>query len=214
MGYFRAGFDVVGSDIEPQPNYPFEFVKRDILGWDPEDIRKRFDVLALSPPCQRYSITRHLHTSEHPDLVEPARALARAAGLPYIMENVPGAPLIDPITLCGSSFGMPLRRHRLFESNTSLQSPPCDHSWQNRHKPYWAHVSKSRGGTIRSGVVRVHGRQQMSPDGTSFGSEYDHRVGSVAMGIDWMTKEELNNAVPPAYTFYLGRQMLKFLQVL
>lgn len=209
MGYFRAGFDVVGIDIEPQPNYPFEFIQADAMDLDPEWIAGEFDAVAASPPCQRYSVTASLHNNEHPDLVAPTRVLLRQTGKPYIIENVPGAPLENPVMICGSTMCLPVQRHRLFESNISLSSPGCDHTWQNIHKPYFVHMSKANGGPRPTGCVSVHGGNQMSETGNAWSDDYNIWIASVAMGIDWMkTKYELNNAIPPAYTHHLGKQLL------
>lgn len=129
MGYHRAGFEVVGVDLAPQPNYPFEFIQADALEYVAEHGHE-FDVRHASPPCQAFSKTRTLHGNTHPELVEPTREALREVGGPYIIENVVGAPLEDPLMLCGSEFGMqapdvdgtPLKllRHRLFESNVPL----------------------------------------------------------------------------------------------
>lgn len=210
MGYMRRGFDVWGMDWEPQPNYPFEFTQMDVMKLDPEAIAAVFDAVVASPPCPFYSVTKSLHNRVHPDLVGATRELLRATGLPYIIENVPGAPLEDPVMLCGSSFGLPLRRHRLFESNVPLVGLPCDHEWQNRHRPYLVHKSKGRGGPKATGVISVHGNHQHTEDGSSWRSDYNVWQASVAMGIDWMkTKHELNQAIPPAYTYHLGKQLLE-----
>ena len=129
MGYHRAGFEVVGVDIKPQPHYPFEFHQADALTYPLDG----FDVIHASPPCQRWSMySRNLGTWESfPDLITPLRPLLRASGRPYVSENVEGAPLTG-IRLCGSAFGLPvlddrtyLRRHRIFESNVDLWGAPC-----------------------------------------------------------------------------------------
>src|ERR1017187_7154249 len=131
MGYSMAGMECVGVDIEPQKHYPFEFFQADAL----KVLRDRrfvdtFDVIHASPPCQCYSVTKHLSSGKHPDLVGPVRELLIATGKPYIIENVVGAPLLHPVRLCGSSFGLDLRRHRLFESNLWLRGKACRHKWQ------------------------------------------------------------------------------------
>jgi DNA (cytosine-5)-methyltransferase 1 len=128
MGYHRAGFDVVGVDIRPQLRYPFEFVQADALTFPPDG----FDAIHASPPCQRFSTTASLHTAKYPDLIEPTRRLLAATGLPYVIENVVGAPLVSPIRLCGSSFGLGVRRHRLFECGRFdvVLVPPCAHHSQ------------------------------------------------------------------------------------
>lgn len=121
-GYARAGFDVVGVDIEPQPNYPFPFIRADVTELDPRFLAT-FDFIAASPPCQRYSNAQRLMGNRHPDLVAPTRALLKAAKRPYAIENVVGAPLIDPVELCGAMFGLRVYRHRLFEYSFSVKAP-------------------------------------------------------------------------------------------
>ena len=126
MGYHRAGFEVVGVDINPQPRYPFEFHQADALEYP----LAGFDAIHASPPCQRFSTMtkRWARSSSHSDLIEPTRSRLRESMLPYVIENVAGAPLVGPIRLCGSSFGLPVRRHRLFEmSSPPLLVPPCQH---------------------------------------------------------------------------------------
>jgi DNA (cytosine-5)-methyltransferase 1 len=136
MGYSRAGFEVVGVDIEPQRRYPFEFIKGDaIVGL--ESLLARgldhyllcdFDAIHASPPCQAYGSLRALNpTKDYPRLIEPTRELLVAIGLPYVIENVPGAPLIDPVRLCGSMVGLPIRRHRLFECTFPVLRARCQH---------------------------------------------------------------------------------------
>ena len=199
MGYHRAGFDVIGVDINPQPNYPFRFIQLDVLALEmtPADIRSCFDAIHASPPCQSYTAYRrkgHGVGDGYPDLIVPTRELLVRAGLPYIIENVHGAPLREPVTLCGSSFGLDLRRHRLFESNVPLVAPPCNHSWQT---PRFAQATnrENRRRTIEVGVWRIPLERQQQ-----------------AMGVDWMSLEELSEAVPPAYTEFLGRQLAGYLR--
>src|SRR5713226_9004155 len=124
-GYARAGFEVVGVDIRPQPRYPFAFHQADALTCSLDG----FDAYHASPPCQLYSRTHRLwKSSVHPDLVDPLRQRLRATGKPYMLENVPGAPLPGSIVLCGTMFGLGVLRHRLFESNVLLFLPgPCAH---------------------------------------------------------------------------------------
>lgn len=214
MGYFRAGFDVDGVDLEPQPNYPFAFYQGEALRWDPAGIALVYDAVHASPPCQVHSRTRSLHDNPkgHLDLIPETRDLLIATGLPYIIENVPDSPLLDPVQLCGSSFALPIRRHRLFESNVPIEGLSCDHEWQERHKPYIVHKSKARGGPRPTGVVSVHGAHQHSENGTTWSQAYNIQLASIALGIDWMkTKHELNQSIPPAYTYHLGKQLLKLL---
>lgn len=198
-GYQRAGFYVVGVDIEPQPNYAGdEFVQDDALRlmsmypwWD----EPPFDAIHASPPCQAYcNLGRG---DEHPRLIEPLRPLLEATGLPYVIENVVGAPLHNPIMLCGSSFGLGVRRHRLFESNYPLMALPCAHGQQARKYRVY-----QRGRWYLSPVAHVWG---------TGGGKAREQWGD-AMGIDWMTDRELAEAIPPAFTELIGNQLLTQLQ--
>jgi DNA (cytosine-5)-methyltransferase 1 len=196
-GYADAGFEVVGVDIEPQPNYPFEFIQADALEFPLDG----FDAVHASPPCQAYSVASknwNGRASQHPDLVGPLRHRLFIVGVPYVIENVPGAPLLDPIRLCGSSFGLDLRRHRLFESNLDLKGRPCDHSWQ---APRFPEPDKRRGGRLAS-VVNVSGHAHHAGE-----RELRRR----AMQIDWMTDKQIVEAIPPAYTRFIGQQLMAHL---
>lgn len=138
VGYHRAGFDVVGVDIEPQPDYPFRFYRHDALQFLAEHARL-FDAVHASPPCQHYCRTNRGNSGNHlayPDLVADIRRALERTALPYVIENVPGAPLHDPVTLCGEMFGLRVIRHRLFESNLPLLQPehPRHRGWR-RSKP-------------------------------------------------------------------------------
>lgn len=200
VGYHRAGFDVVGVDISDQPNFPFEFDQGDALealeyvlagmdGWN-------FDAIHASPPCQAFTAYQRAgNVGEYPDLVDKTRELLRQVGLPYVIENVEGAPLIDPVKICGSMFDPPMdiRRHRLFEANWSLDHPtwPCRHKLQapERFKPA---SNRTRGrSTIEIGSWDEPLSRQQE-----------------AMGIDWMTLEELSESIPPAYTEFIGEQLM------
>lgn len=189
VGYHRAGFDVTGVDVRSQPNYPFSFVETDALEFD----LSGFDAVAASPPCQSFSAYRrkgHGVGDGYPDLIDQTRRLLQATGLPYVIENVLGAPLDSPITLCGSSFGLDVRRHRWFESNLALLAAPCDHSWQTPRFPPATNRTNLRR-TVEIGVWRIPLETQQR-----------------AMGIDWMTLPELSQAIPPAFTEHIGRQLL------
>lgn len=201
VGYQRAGFDVVGVDLDPQPNYPFEFHQHDALTLDWDWVMS-FDAIHASPPCQSYSdlAKRNRNAHEWPRLVEPVRDMLNATGKPWIIENVEGAPLIDPVILCGTMFP-PLRviRHRLFESNIELSTPmhlpPREHPLVFTHDKRKSHYGKLDQDTS---FVQVTG-----------GGNCTMKNAREAMGIDWMrTKVELNEAIPPAYTEYLGKQLL------
>ena len=197
MGYHRAGFEVVGVDIKPQPNYPFTFVQADALLVEPWD---DFDAIHASPPCQAHvkgmaAANRSLGRDyAHVDLVGATRELLRSSGLPYVIENVIGAPLENPVKLCGSSFNLAVRRHRLFECSFPLLVPPCDHSRQNGD--YWTSW-RPNGETRRAKVVQVYGQ---AAERDKWGP---------AMGIDWMTPDELAEAIPPAYTEHIGQWLMR-----
>ncbi len=187
MGYHRAGFDVTGVDIEPQPNYPFAFFQANALEFPLDE----FDFIHASPPCQHYSLgaQRWKHEGrEYPDLVAATRERLIRSGKPYVIENVVGAPLINPITLCGTQFGLKVIRHRIFESNIPLQTPP-------HHR----HIGTVKGGEYVT--VAGHGG-----DGSG-----KYELWCEAMGIDWMTKQELTQAVPPAYAEFIGKQVMSHL---
>ena len=204
MGYSRAGFDVVGVDIKPQPRFPFEFCQADAMTFPLDG----YDVIHASPPCQAYSSMRkgRWQDRSHPDLVAKTRANLQATGLPYVIENVVGAPLVNPITLCGSMFGLQsihgnqLRRHRLFEIHPPhvCLVQPCQH---NHASP----IGVYGGGQH---PARRKRRYDESAEGLDFGVTERRR----AMGIDWMTGRELNQAIPPAYTEWIGRHLWQQLQ--
>ncbi len=192
VGYHRAGFDVVGVDIKPQPRYPFDFIQADALVGGPF-IAEAFDAIHASPPCQRWS-SKTQNPDDHPDLITPLRPLLERTGLPYVIENVPDAPLIDPIILCGSSFALGVERHRAFESNVPLMAPPCAHGQQPKRFRLYDH-----GRWYQSRIVHVFG--------TGGGKGREHW--QEAMGIDWTNDtDELREAIPPAYTEHIGWQLL------
>lgn len=202
MGYHRAGFEVVGVDIVPQPSYPFEFVQADALAVlnVPERLAVEWEIDAIhaSPPCQRWSESNGADSTRHPDLITPLRPLLIASGLPYVIENVRRAPLVEPAVLCGSGFGLRVRRHRSFETNFPLMVPPCAHG-QQRSNP---HRLRSGYQPPDDAIVPVYGGGQ-----AGFSIERCR----AAMGIDWMTTDELNEAIPPAYTELIGTQLLAHL---
>ena len=204
MGYHRAGFEVVGVDIEPQPHYPFEFHQADALTFPLDG----FDAIHASPPCQGYTSLRALNlhrwgtAPEHPRLIEPVRALLRASGAPWVIENVQGAPLHVPVKLCGSSFGLGVRRHRLFESSVYdlAQHPRCRHSGHDFIGVYGDHPQQGGVGSQTDGYKRKS-KARTTAEACS------------AMGIDWpVTWREVCEAIPPAYTEWLGTQLLAALE--
>ena len=204
MGYHRAGFEVVGVDIKPQPRYPFEFRQGDVLALDPAQIAREFDAIHASPPCQGYTDLRHAPGAKGaPRLIAATRALLEATGLPWIIENVEGAEaeMRQPITLCGTMFGLQtegheLRRHRLFEASFPITPPgPCRHTG--------GPVVGVYGGHARRRSARHGGR------GTRDVWANGHRGAmGEAMGMDWATCAEMSEAIPPAYTEWLGRLLI------
>jgi len=207
--YHRAGFDeIVGVDIKPQPRYPFAFVQVDALEALDELVRggfitdtsgrrwflSDFEAVHASPPCQRWVNlanaswlpTRH----NHPDLLTPTLERMKALKLAWVCENVPGSPIVPMLRLCGSTFGLRVRRHRHFNSNRMLLNPNCRH--------------REQGAPI--GVYGNGGPE--NPGGR--GRRYKNLAEAAdAMGIDWMRLAELRQAIPPAYTEYIGRRLLE-----
>lgn len=193
LGYHRAGFEVVGVDHAPQPRFPFSFVQADAMGLSQEYLSS-FDVIHASPPCQAYSdlAARNGNADDWPRLIEPVRKMLAATGRPYVIENVEGAPLQDYIVLCGTMFpGLRVLRHRLFEANFPILVPahprhPLCHTKDKRKRHYgktdeWRDfVTVTGGGNCSVAAARD------------------------AMGIDWMTKVEINEAIPPAYAEHVG----------
>ena len=197
QGYADAGFEVVGVDINPQKHFPFEFHRADVFEYVcrpgmVKRIRNEFDAIHASPPCQKYSITANLARAQGKqaseiNLIPTTRYVLDVIGLPYVIENVHQARmfLINPTMLCGSSFGLKVRRHRMFESTFLIPSLPCDHKTQGR--PVGVYGSKKddipQGG--RTARTLAEGRE--------------------AMGIDWMPWSKLVLSIPPAYTEYIGK---------
>lgn len=180
-----------------------EFLSRllageEVEGWKLED----FAAIHASPPCQAFTSLRGMHNAkEHPDLLTPTRELLIASGLPYVIENVPGAPLLNPVTLCGTSFGLgtgdaELRRHRLFECSFPVMSYPCCHG-----------VSKRVIG-VYGGHARNRTRTMEDKGNPDFTAEQARK----AMGIDWMTGAELSQAIPPAYCQHVGSYLLSHIE--
>lgn len=204
-GYWDAGFDVVGVDIEPQPRFPFKFVQADAIKVIRDLVREyRPVVIHASPPCKVHTSLKVFAADHHEDLVPTTRSLLKASGLPYVIENVPGAPLIDPVILCGSMFGLGVRRHRLFElGRWSVARPPCRHAEQDAVSPMYP-VKRYHSGkpeVVMSPVIGVYGRGQGLGTG-------EVELWKRAMGIDWMSRDEMAQAIPPVYTQHLGEQLM------
>jgi len=191
-GYQRAGFYVVGVDIEPQPNYiGDEFYQADALEFI-QAHGHEFALIHSSPPCQVYGKTKHLANDGHPDLISLTREALKVTGKPYIIENVPGAPLINPTILNGAMFGILVHRVRLFETNPEL--------------PFF--LLPQLKNPVKMGRL-VQDRDVIQPVGHFAGVDYARKE----MGIGWMTRDELAQAIPPAYTQYIGRQMREVLGI-
>lgn len=206
VGYDRAGFDVTGCDLEPHPDYPFPIVVADACEvltrtqW-----LREFDAIHASPPCQGYTTMSNRWrgnggaADEHPDLISWVRLGLEATGLPYVIENVPGArrELRDPVTLRGGMFGLGVDRPRLFETNFPVSTP----SNQKVHNPLGVYG-------------KLDGRRLFTrKDGSIQRAARTLEEAQTAMGIDWMSWDDLTEAIPPAYTEHLGRQLIDRLAV-
>lgn len=196
MGYHRAGFEVVGVDLHPQRNYPFEFHQSDALEFPLDG----FEAVHASPPCQAYSDLKHRTGREYPDLVDVVRASLEDSGCEWIIENVEGAPLRNPVVLCGTMFpGLRVLRHRLFETSFHVDQPV-----HPRHPLVFTHDKrKSHYGKLDqdTSFVQVTG-----------GGNCKVANKRSAMGIDWMTGRELNEAIPPAYTEHVGDALMRHIE--
>ncbi|WP_328742936.1 SAM-dependent methyltransferase [Streptomyces caniferus] len=188
-GYADAGFDVTGVDIDPQPRYPFTFIQSDAVTWLREHAHE-YDAIAASPPCQAHTLAQRIQGNEHPDLIEPVRELLIRSGKPWVIENVVGAPLLDPQMLCGAMFGLETYRHRLFETGGGFAFDAPEHPM---------HVAK----TTKMG-------RPVQP------GEFMHVVGNFTgvdkardvMEMPWATRDGLREAIPPAYTKYIGERLM------
>ena len=185
MGLHRAGFDVTGIDCQAQLRYPFRFVHADALN-PPLDL-SRFDLIWASPPCQGYTAMQHIHKrrADHPDLIAPTRQALVDAGVPWVIENVAGAPLRNPIMLCGTMFGLAIAKHRFFESSFPLPwfMPPCDHTgiYDPWHGP----------GRTAAKMRDAQGTPWIPASGGA-----SRKRGATG---------DANNAIPPAYSEFIGR---------
>lgn len=190
MGYHNAGFEVTGIDIVPQPKYPFQFIQGDALEYLDKH-HHQYDVIHASPPCQAFTKAGKEHRKngkEYADFLAATREALKSIGKPYIIENVPDAPMEEPVILCGSMFGLKTYRHRLFESNLDIKAPT--------HPKHIAKNTKMGRAPKNGEFIQVVGHFS----GVPFARE--------AMGIEWLGQKELAQAIPPAYTEYLGRQVI------
>jgi DNA (cytosine-5)-methyltransferase 1 len=187
VGYAAAGFVPVGVDHRPQPRYPFTFIHADVFDIDWSE----FDAIHASPPCQMYSRQTVMHDrSVYPDLIARTRQRLEEQDVPWVIENVPGAPLENYVQVCGSGLGMVrIRRHRWFESNIALWGVPCAHGQNAAILAVTGHSENGGEGKVGPGWLTVD------------------RV--EAMGIDWMQRDELSLAVPPAFTEFIGEQLIR-----
>lgn len=205
MGYYEAGFEVVGIDIKHQRNYPFRFIEGDVLDLG---LWPAFDAVHASPPCTEFTKAKrgrvgHTGWMENgSNLLRQTSIVLSALAAPHVIENVTDAPM--PFNtwrgrLCGSMFGLDVRRHRWFTSNHDLgRTPKCDHASQ---APRFRSLNTQRRHVL-SPVVTVTGH-------INYDGELELR--RRAMGIDWMTNPELVQAIPPAYTRWLGARLLEHL---
>lgn len=194
MGYHRAGFEMTGVDNRPQPRYPFRFILADALAYVAAHGHE-YDAIFASPPCQAFSPLRALSPEKtYPDLIAATRGALQATGLPWVIENVVGAPLMHGIMLCGTMFGLRIYRHRKFESSVMMMQPP-----HSKH-------------TIRACTKdrRTGWDAGLFASVTGAGNAY---VFAKAMEIDWMTGNELSQAIPPAYTELIGSQIRRHIEL-
>lgn len=185
MGLSRAGYQVVGVDIDPQPRYPFPFIQADVMQMD----FRKFDLIWASPPCQKFCRLRTREDlSGYPDLIAPVRAKLIASGAPYVIENVPEAPIRADLMLCANMFGLRAYRHRHFECSFPIEQPA-----HHEHK-----VRVNRRGENRREHWANGGFMTITGDVGVY-------CGPGAMGIDWMTGNEMSEAIPPAYAEYIAK---------
>jgi DNA (cytosine-5)-methyltransferase 1 len=201
-GYQLAGFHVTGIDNRPQPRYAGDvFIQADALEYVAAHGHD-FDAIHASPPCQAFTVARNIRKRQHPDLISPLRPLLVASGVPWVIENVYGSPLVWPRRLCGTSFGLrveyrgtkyELRRHRYFEGGIPLGlTPPCDH---------------------RLPVIGIYGHGESKAMRSKRGFQISHvEQRRQIMEMSWANRDEIAEAVPPAYTEFIGKQLIQHLQ--
>ena len=194
VGYARAGFDVcLGVDINPMPRYPFDFLQYSALDFL-EEHGHEYDFIHASPPCQTHSVTQNMAKADygHEDFLPQTRALLQSLGVPYAIENVPGAPMLNPIKLRGDMFSLQVLRMRYFECSFEMVQPP---------------MPQKRGKTSNNG------KGYSTLDNADFisvaGNNYRFTDGAKAMAIDWMSRDGLTQAIPPQYTQWIGASWLE-----
>jgi DNA (cytosine-5)-methyltransferase 1 len=223
MGLYQAGFDVTGVDIEPQSNYPFRFEQADAMSfplatcefiggsqdhypeicdrcgkpWKHADHRS-YDFIWASPPCQAHTRLNGINGNQYRDYIPQLRERLDQSGIPYVIENVMGAPLKSPAILCGSMFGLRVWRHRLIEHSFPLAALTCRHS----EFPNPIDVTGTGGPCSK----------RTTPGGGFHNKPKNLDEAQAAMGIDWMTRKELSQAIPPAYSKYIGEFAMKHLE--
>jgi DNA (cytosine-5)-methyltransferase 1 len=198
VGYHKAGFDVIGVDKEPMPHFPFKFYQADAIAYLDAMLTFGFtgiDAIHASPPCQHWSIMSNCQpgtADKYPQLIAPVRKRLIAIGLPYVIENVKGSPLVEPVQLCGSSFGLRVNRHRFFEANFPIPRLACAHARyvMNPHNA-------------------VGRRRMQSLFGVAFGEL--ERTWVREMGLGWMTLREARESFPVAYTEHIGAALAAWL---
>jgi DNA (cytosine-5)-methyltransferase 1 len=199
MGYSLAGFDVIGVDIAPQPNYPFPFIQAHVLSLN-ASLTVGAAFIHASPPCQAFTKAQTIQGRDHADLLTPTRDWLSHTGTPFIIENVPGAPMRAHVELCGSMFGLQVRRHRWFEFEPQrmMLAPPCRHVWE---------AGSPVGVYGHTGGVSTREGHRKSGNHGWLKADWER-----AMGIDWMSRDELAQAVPPAYTRWIGSHILRAIE--
>lgn len=198
MGYHRAGFEVVGVDNKPQPHFPFEFHQADGLTYPLDG----FDAYHASPPCQGYCRATNIkgRQSNFERLIPIVRQLLQTTQKPFVIENIPDArsEMKVPLLLCGTMFGLRVKRHRLFECNFNIIFAPASCACKGKNGRTFAYRSSSR--FNKSQLITVTGHNFLIAEAR------------IAMGIDWMIGKELREAIPPAYTEYIGKYLMKVIK--
>ncbi len=195
MGLHLAGFDVTGIDLHFQKNYPFTFIQGNALEAD----LTGYDLVWASPPCQRHSALKHRTGIDYECFIAATRERLKSSGCSFIIENVAGAPLINPVTLCGSSFGLGVRRHRIFESNRPITGSVCQHHLQ----PDPIDVTGTGGFQPNPRKLKTGGKSR-KPKNLQEARD--------SMGMQWARRPEISQAIPPAFSEFLGLQIIDMLR--